>query len=227
MTRPTRLGLLGGTFDPIHVGHLDAAETARRALGLDRVRLIPSGAPPHRLQGAATDPVHRLAMARLAVEERAGYEVSEAETGRAGRSYTADTLRALHAEGWGPLQLFFILGLDAFADIATWREFPAVLDGAHFVVITRPGATANETLDQLPVVRARVLAPGAIPDPASGTAIIPVEALTRDVSSSAIRERLVHGRPIGHLLPPPVARYIFEHHLYGAVGDLHDEDQLD
>ena len=166
-------------------------------------------------------------MARLAVEGRAGYEVSEAETGRGGHSYTGDTLRALHAEGWGPAQLFFILGLDAFADIATWREFPAVLDGAHFVVITRAGATPNETLERLPVMQARVRAPGAIPDPASVTAIIPVEARTRDVSSSAIRERLAHGRPIDDLVPPAVARYIFEHYLYGAVGDLHDEHRHD
>jgi nicotinate-nucleotide adenylyltransferase len=221
------LGLLGGTFDPIHVGHFHAAEAARAALNLNRVQLIPSGKPPHRKHGAVANADHRLAMVRLAIQKHESYEVSEAETCRVGHSYTADTLRELHAEGWAPTQLFFILGLDAFADIATWREFPAVLDSAHFVVISRHGATENEILERLPIVQRRLRSPKEISDPALGTAIVPVKAWTRDVSSSGIRARLAHQQPIDGLVPPPVARYILEHHLYGKVGELNDEDGHD
>jgi nicotinate-nucleotide adenylyltransferase len=223
MTDRTTLGLLGGTFDPIHLGHLDAAEAARTALGLDRMRLIPSGAPPHR--PVVANRIHRLAMARLAVEARLGYEVSEAETGRLGPSYTADTLRVLHAEGWKATQLFFVLGLDAFAEIAMWREFPAVLDDSHLVVITRSGTTPNQAIERLPVIKARLRRPGTPLDQTPGTVIIPVEAQTRNISSSGIRDRLARRQAIDHLVPPPVARYILDHRLYDAVGPLHDQNR--
>ncbi len=221
MTRGTTLGVLGGTFDPIHVGHLDAAGAARATLGLDRVRLVPSGAPPHRPSPPVAGPDARLAMGRLAIAGHDGYEVSDAELTRAGRSYTADTLRVLAADGWTPTQLFFILGLDAFSEISTWHEFPAVLEGAHFVVIARPGATSNVAMEHLPVLRARLRTSITFHD-APGTAIIPIEARTRDVSSSGIRARLAAGESIDGLVPPPVARYIHKHHLYTPTGRLND-----
>lgn len=220
MTHARRLGVLGGTFDPIHVGHLDAAEAARTALALDTVRLVPSGDPPHRPARPGAPPAARVAMARLAVGDRAGYEVSEMEVARPGRSYTADTLRTLHGEGWDAAQIFFILGLDAFAEIATWHEFPAVLESAHFVVIARPGASAGDVLDRHPALAARVRTPDTLPG--HGTAIIPIEAHTRDVSSSAIRRRLAQGEPVEGLVIPAVASYIREHGLYGPADELHD-----
>jgi nicotinate-nucleotide adenylyltransferase len=165
-------------------------------------------------------------MARLAVANRPGFEVSEMEVARAGRSYTADTLRALHAEGWGAAQIFFILGLDAFADIATWREFPAVLDGAHFVVISRPGATAGDVIARHPALAARVQPPGPLPA-GSATTVVPIEARTRDVSSSDIRRRLARGESVDALVPPAVAAYIRAHGLYRTADELHDRPEHD
>ena len=136
MTR--RLGVLGGTFDPVHFGHLDAADAARSALALHDVLFVPSHDPPHRRVDPHATTFQRFALAALAINGIDGYRVSDMELLREGSSYTSDTLRALHAAGWAPSQLFFILGVDAFAEIATWHEFPAVLDGAHFAVIARP-----------------------------------------------------------------------------------------
>jgi nicotinate-nucleotide adenylyltransferase len=202
-----RLGILGGTFDPIHVGHLDAADAARAALSLDEVVFIPSLDPPHRPTDPRATPYHRFALVALAIGGRAGWRASDIELRRTGPSYTVTTLRALHADGWKALQLFFILGTDAFAEIATWHEYPAVLDCANFVVITRPGAALT-----------------GHPDRAAGgdePGIVFVEARTRDVSSTAIRARLAAGQRIDDMVPAAVARHIFAHQLYGATDDRH------
>lgn len=218
-----RLGILGGTFDPIHFGHLDAADAARRALSLDEVRLIPSCDPPHRPADPLAPPFHRFALVALAIQEYEAYRASDMELTRQGASYTADTLRALGAEGWHPSQLFFILGSDAFAEIATWRDFPAVLDAAHFVVIARPGTTLDTAAARRPELRPRLRRP-AQDTSAAGTSVFLVEAHTRDISSSEIRARLAGRRPIDDLVPPAVARHIVAHHLYEAVGTLHGQD---
>ena len=223
MSASSRLGILGGTFDPVHVGHLDAARAARRAMLLDEVRLIPSCDPPHRPADPLASPFHRFALVALAIQDDEGLRASDMELTRTGPSYTVDTLRALAAEGWEASQLFFILGSDAFAEIATWREFPAVLDAAQFIVIARPGTTLDAAVARTSDLRARIHRPDETPR-ATGTSIFLVEAHTRDVSSSTIRARLAARQPIDDLVPPPVARYIVEHHLYGAVGDLHGKD---
>jgi nicotinate-nucleotide adenylyltransferase len=224
MTNARRIGVLGGTFDPIHLGHLDAAEAARTALQLDVVRLLPSHDPPHRETSPLASAFHRFALIALAIQDRPAYRVSEMELARSGQSYTADSLHAMHAEGWMPLQIFFILGADAFAEIATWREFPTVLDGAHFVVIARPGTSLETASARTPELRHRLHRLGdAIPQDGK-TRIILVEARTRDISSTMIRARLSAGQPIDDVVPDAVARHIANHHLYGAVGDLHGID---
>jgi nicotinate-nucleotide adenylyltransferase len=223
MSASGRLGILGGTFDPIHFGHLDAADAARRALSLHEVRLIPSCDPPHRPADPLAPPCHRFALVALAIQEDEALRASDMELTRTGPSYTADTLRALGAQGWHPSQLFFILGSDAFAEIATWREFPAVLDAAHFVVIARPGTTLDAAVARTPDLRARMRRPEETSGTA-GTSIFLVEALTRDVSSSAIRARLATRQSIDDLVPAPVARHIVTHHLYEAVDNLHGQD---
>ena len=114
-----RLGVLGGTFDPIHLGHLDAADAARSALALDEVLFVPSHDPPHRPVEPRATAFHRFALTALAVNDRPGCRVSDLELVRDGGSYTSDTLRSLHAAGWPAWQIFFILGADAFAEIAT------------------------------------------------------------------------------------------------------------
>jgi nicotinate-nucleotide adenylyltransferase len=221
-----RLGVLGGTFDPIHVGHLDAAEAARASLELDEVLFIPAHDPPHRPGDPRASGYHRFALVALAVQEWPGYRASDMELVREGPSYTADTLRALHACGWTTSHLFFILGADAFADIALWREFPAVLDLANFVVVTRPGTVLEEAIARTPELAPRVRVPEhRTSTHEDGTGIYLVEARTHDVSSTTIRARLARREPIDDLVPVAVARHIITHHLYGAVDDLHGENQ--
>jgi nicotinate-nucleotide adenylyltransferase len=224
MTAQTRLGLLGGTFDPIHVGHLDAAAAAQRAMRLDEIRFIPSHDPPHRPSDPRASAFHRFALIALAIEGHPSYRASDVELRREGPSYTTDTLRAMHADGWQALQLFFILGADAFAEIATWREFPAVLDAANFVVIARPGTTLDAAAARTPEIRTRIVKAGASSEH-RGTSVFLVEAPTRDVSSTAIRARLAAGRSIDDFVPSAVERHIVAHRLYGAVGNLHGKEQ--
>jgi len=221
-----RLGILGGTFDPIHVGHLDAADAASAAVALDELVLMPAYDQPLRTSEPRVSVYHRFALATLAADHRPHWRVSDIELVRQGRSYTEDTLRALHDCGWRASQLFFILGTDAFAGIASWHGYPRVLDLAHFVVIARPGLAVDEVAALAPEVRSRTSSPpndAEIPD--GPTRIFLVRAHTRDVSSTMIRERLASGLPIDDLVPPGVARHIEKHHLYGAVDNLHGEDQ--
>jgi nicotinate-nucleotide adenylyltransferase len=248
MTRPPRIGVLGGTFDPIHVGHLSVARQAADSLGLDRVLLLPSRTPPHRSVDPATSAFHRFAMAALAARTDDRLAASDLELRRDGPSYTADTLRAMHAAGLEALQIFFLTGADAFAEIATWRDYPAVLDLAHFVVCSRAGLAATTLADRLPNLAARLIpvpagvtAPGAeapgrhrvtvVQGPE--TRVFLLDGATPDVSSTDIRARARAGRPLAGLVPPEVDDHIRRHGLYGAdpgaaawgrpaAGNLHD-----
>jgi nicotinate-nucleotide adenylyltransferase len=219
------IGIFGGTFDPIHYGHLDAADAARRALALETIRVLPSHDPPHKPMDPHATAFHRFALVALAIDGLDGYCASDAELRRDGPTYTADTLRALHGEGWQPSQIFFILGADAFAEIGSWYQFPAVLDAANFAVIARPGIGLDAALSRVPALRGRVRGGTADDaDSAGQTGIFLVEARTRDVSSTAIRARLAARQPIDDLVPAAVARHILAHHLYGAVDELHGQD---
>jgi nicotinate-nucleotide adenylyltransferase len=222
MTR--RIGVFGGTFDPVHHGHLDAAAAARAALALDEVRFIPSKIPPHRALVPQATAFHRFALLSLAISGIEGYRVSDVELHREGRSYTIDTLRTLHREGWTPSQIFFIIGTDAFAEIATWHGFPGVLDAAHFVVIARPGMVLDAALTRTPELVGRILTPPFTATDERAPGILVVQAHTRDISSTAIRARLATGAPIDDLVPAAVARHILDHHLY-TDDNLHDESQ--
>ena len=212
MTR--RLGILGGTFDPVHCGHLDAAAAAHAALALHEVLFVPSHDPPHRPADPRATGFHRLALVALAINNVKARRVSDLELLRHGTTYTSDTLRALHAEGWAPAQLFFILGADAFAEIATWHEYPSVLDAANFAVIARPGTTIDAALARNPELLSRTRQGSAAADTSDLTGIFLVEAETRDVSSTLIRRRVADGQPIGDLVPVSVARHIAAHNLY-------------
>lgn len=201
-----RLGILGGTFDPIHLGHLEAATAATRALSLDRLLLLPSRTPPHRSTEPRASVFHRFAMAALAAAEH-DMSVSDLEVRRDGPSYTALTLEALHREGFAPAELFFITGSDAFADVATWHDYPRILQLANFVVVSRPGAPRVSDLiphSQLPVPEGHPTAPR----------VLSVEANTPDVSSTDIRRRVGAGESIDGLVPSSVAGHIRRHHLY-------------
>ena len=217
MTTRRRLGLLGGTFDPIHVGHLAAAEAACRALHLDEVWLLTSHLPPHRPQPIASVH-HRFAMVALAVQDRPVMRASDVELLSPGPSYTSATLARIHASGFLPSQLFFILGADAFAEITTWLDYPRFLDAANFAVVSRAERVpAGEALDG-PGLAARVRrieadGQAAAPDE-SETKIFLIDQSTPDVSSTRIRERCAGGDAIEGMVAPAVERHIERHRLY-------------
>jgi nicotinate-nucleotide adenylyltransferase len=216
-----KLGVLGGTFDPIHNGHIAAAAAAQTALGLDRVLLIPSRIPPHRADPVGATSEQRFAMTELAAATHADWAASRIEIDREGPSYTYDTLAALRdglalsepreapavARGSSKgMEIFFIIGSDAFAEIATWSRYPAVLDLAHFVVVSRPGITLDSLRDRTPSAFS--------PRPSARTRVILVEAATPDVSSTDIRKRIRAGESLSGLVPDCVATYIHTHRLY-------------
>jgi len=216
-----RLGILGGTFDPVHFGHLDTAAAARTALALHEVLFVPSHDPPHRPADPHATGFHRLEMAALAIGEAPANKVSDLELLRSGKSFTSDTLRALQSAGWAPAQLFFILGADAFAEIATWHELSFVLDATNFAVIARPGTTIEAALARTPELLPRTLPASAATDTSIHTSIFLVEAATRDVSSTLIRQRIAAGLPIVDLVPAAVAQHIAAHNLYRTEDVLH------
>lgn len=225
---PTRLGLLGGTFDPVHLGHRAAGLAAADALALDEIRLVPSHLPPHRPVGPQASDHHRFAMAALMAMDEPDWTVWDGEVGREGPSYTFDTLTALHHEGVAATQIFFLIGADAFAEIATWSRYPALLDLAHFVVVARPGVTLESVQARVPAMIARVTPPAALAArPTPGIALL--NAQTPHVSSTDIRARAAAGQTLSGLVSAPVERYIRRHGLYGMrstmVGALHGQDE--
>jgi nicotinate-nucleotide adenylyltransferase len=215
MSFGARLGILGGTLDPVHVGHIGTALAARDALALDRVLLLPSRVPPHRPLQPTASPFHRFAMAALAVNDIDRVEVSDVELTAPGTSYTADTLDRFHASGFRASQIFFILGADAFAEIDTWNRYPRVLDLANFVVVSRPGYDGHQIAERLPALSDR-FAPleAAHAADAPGTRIFVLAAATPDVSSTEIRRRLRSGEPVNGMVTEAVARHIRHHGLY-------------
>jgi nicotinate-nucleotide adenylyltransferase len=216
MIAAARIGILGGTFDPVHAGHLEAGHAARRALALSRVLLLPSRIPPHRVNPTAS-PYHRFAMAAMAVQGLEGFEVSDLELAASGTSYTSETLERLHGAGLDRTQIFFIAGADAFADIETWYRFPAVLDLAHFVIVSRSGQEASGLPARLPALAAR-MRPGT-PDAAAASkpTIFLVDWNTPAVSSTEIRRRARAGEALSGLVPAAVERHIRQHRLYSSA----------
>ena len=213
MNAAARIGFLGGTLDPIHLGHVAAARAARAALALDRVEIVPARLPPHRPDRPCASAFHRFAMAALAVSGEDALSVNDIELASSGPSYTADTLVRLHEAGLAASQIFFITGADAFAEIETWRRYPDVLDLAHFVVIARPRHPLADLPRRLPALAARMTR-----DPAAAarerTVIFLVEANTPDVSSTEIRERIGSREPLSGLVAPAVEAHIAQHGLY-------------
>jgi nicotinate-nucleotide adenylyltransferase len=211
----TPLALLGGTFDPIHHGHLRMAlECAERA-GLDEVRIVPLHTPPHRHAPVAT-PEQRLAMARLAVEGVARLAVDDSEIRRGGASYTIDTVLALR-RALGERPLCLIMGMDAFVALDTWRQWTSLLDCAHIIVVQRPGnETRIESEDVAALLHSRSAArPGDLHElPAGRILKLPVPLL--DISATRIRRIVAEGKDPSFLLPGAVIDYIRKERLYLA-----------
>lgn len=212
-----RVGVLGGTFDPIHTGHLAAADAAKAKLALDRILVVPTLVPPHRPAQPQASPYHRFAMVALAISDREWFRASDIDLQAGGPSYTSATFERLRGEGLAPSDLFFITGADAFTDVSSWYEYPAILERSHFVVVSRPGHPVSSLRDRLPSL-ARHMHDLQGPDPRQQGVALPaiflVDAPTPDVSSTTIRQRCAEGASVAGLVPPAVEDYIERHHLY-------------
>ncbi len=196
-----RVGVIGGTFDPIHVGHLIMAEGARDVLDLQRVVFVPAGQPPHKRSSRISPAVHRLAMARLAVAGNACFTTSRVDIDREGPSYTVDTIRLLH-ETWGPdVRIYFLIGGDSLAELPTWRQPQSLIEICQVVAIPRPGYEPD-----LHVLN------GQIPGASERIQILDLPLV--DLSATEIRDRVRDQRSIRYLVPDTVERYIHRHRLY-------------
>jgi nicotinate-nucleotide adenylyltransferase len=200
--RPRRIGVLGGTFDPPHYGHLAAAEEAREALGLSAVLFVPSGHPPHKEPQGLLPATIRHEMTVLATAGNPGFLVSEVELGRDGPTYTIDTLRLLEQQYPGDA-LYFIVGADMLLDLPAWKEAEQLLATYHFVAVSRPGWDVAEVS----------LACGSIYERhRQHLHILEVPGVA--ISSTQIRQRLQAGRSARYLVPDSVLRYIEQEGLY-------------
>lgn len=219
-TLARRVGVLGGTFDPIHSGHIAIAEATLGPLKLERVDLVPSFSPPHRMAQPVAAPWHRWTMTVLGCADRPGLFASDCEIRRGGISYMIETLRSYRADGTG-LTPVLLLGVDAFADLPSWRQPEELAAEFDIAVLTRPGFDPAAIMRGLPEwLRRRAgpldrLAAGAAPD-LDGGRIAPLPVPAHPVSATDIRNRLARGEPIESLVPEPVAEYIDRYRLYGG-----------
>lgn len=221
MSADPRVGLLGGTLDPIHVGHLETAGAAKRALHLDLVHVLPSNVPPHRHERPGASSHHRFAMTALAVNGIDDLRASDLELAAAGPSYTADTLiRFSRATGLHASQIFFVTGADAFAEIETWHRYPEVLDLANFIVVSRPRFPVESLQERLPALADRMIESERQRQSGRTPTIFLVHATTPDVSSSDIRQRLMTARSITGLVSASVEQHIRQHGLYGSSQEV-------
>jgi len=219
-TARRRVGVFGGTFNPIHLGHLRSAEELAEDLDLDEVLFIPSARPPHKPATQLAPARHRLAMVRLAVARNPRFRASAIEVERGGRSFSVDTLRSLQRRLGPDAALYFFLGLDAFRDLGTWRSFAEIFGLADLVVTSRPPEVLPPVVEALPVA----VQPHFCYRPRrgwihrSGHKILFRSVTPLDISASDIRARLSRGRSIRYLVPPAVETYLDRHRLYRKRG---------
>jgi nicotinate-nucleotide adenylyltransferase len=212
-----RLGLFGGTFNPIHYGHLRSAEEVCQALALTRLWFIPAGHPPHKTTRDITSFEVRLHMTRLAVGDHPVMSVSDLEGRRPGRSYSIETLRQIRLEMEPAWELYFILGLDAVLEIAAWKDYQDLFTLSHFVVLDRPGYDRQRLGEVLirevhPQFRPLEGEPGF--QHPSGHKVVFQKTTLMDISGTGIRNLVRQGRSIRYLLPEAVRGYIITHKLY-------------
>jgi len=198
--KTVRVGLFGGTFDPIHVGHLIAAEEARESVGLDRVVFVPCGIPPHKRSELISSGQARLEMTRLAAQGNPRFEVSDFEVSKDEASFTIETVRHFSSKLGKDAELFLIVGADSVLEMWTWKNPAELLSESKPIVVSRPGFDLG---NMEPWLRDRVLL---------------VEGVLVGVSSTDIRARVASGRSIRYLVPPPVLSYIVQNKLYTSAG---------
>lgn len=192
--RPTRLGVMGGTFDPIHHGHLVAASEVAHRFELDEVVFVPTGDPAFKQDREVTDSEHRYLMTVIATASNPRFTVSRVDIDRPGLTFTVDTLRDLQSERPGA-DIYFITGADAIAQILTWKDAAELFDMAHFVGVTRPDHPLSD---------------GGLPPGVVSTLEVPALA----ISSTDVRERVAKGEPVWYLVPDGVVQHIAKYGLY-------------
>lgn len=195
-----RIGIFGGTFDPIHFGHLVAAEEARAVLNLERVLIVPAGQPPHKASRPISPSEHRLAMAELAIASNPHFVLSRVDLDRPGPHYSVDTVTRLRRE-LGPGDIFFIVGMDSLMELPTWHEPERLMGLCYIVGVNRPGYRYD-------------LAPLEQAVPGISAHIMVLEAPQLEISSHELQERVHRGLPIKYQLPEAVEEYICRNKLY-------------
>jgi len=218
------IGMFGGTFDPIHSGHLQTVQEVKTSFGLETVYLIPAFQPPHKAGRAVAPAGDRAAMLKIALRQLKGLEVSETEIERAGLSYSVETVAEFQDRFTGTAELFFILGQDAFVEIHTWKAYRRLFEQVSFIVMTRPGNTANQSSPNSAALQTFLdarISNGYVFDSATGLyrhpALKPVRLFATTpvaISSTEIRNRILQRRPFEHLLPEGVGAYITRKGLY-------------
>jgi nicotinate-nucleotide adenylyltransferase len=217
------LGLLGGSFNPIHNGHLTIACLVRDRLHLDQVLFIPTGDPPHKRDGSLAPAKDRYEMVRLALAGTPSFQLSDIEIRRSGKSYSIDTIRELQRQFGSSTELYFLIGLDAFLDFPNWKEPTELLRACRFVVVPRPGQSFRSLafMPLLPALDAQALNQldaGVLPQldiempSCKGIICLPIPPCS--ISASDIRQRIRQKTTQANMLPPPVESYILQHRLY-------------
>jgi nicotinate-nucleotide adenylyltransferase len=211
-----RTALFGGSFNPIHYGHLLLADEVRERLGLARVIFMPAGAPPHKPASELASAADRHAMVRLAIADNPAFEVSDLEIRRSGASYTVDTVEAL---GLPPEELFLVIGSETFLDLLSWREPRRIAARARIVVIPRAGSSFDPDGAAARKVLREIGADGItrVEDSVPERGVLVVHATSLPLSASEIRARAAAGRSLAYRVPPGVADYIARHRLYGRA----------
>ncbi len=220
---PLKLGLLGGSFNPIHNGHLTVARLVRDRLRLDQVLFIPTSDPPHKQGGSLASSKDRYEMVRLALAGTPSFQHSDIELQRSGKSYSIDTIRELQRQFGSSTELYFLIGLDAFLDLPHWKEPLELLRACRFVVVPRPGQSFR-SLAHMPLLPAldthalMQLDAGTLPQldiampSCRGIICLPIPPCS--ISASEIRQQIRRRTAQANMLPPPVESYILQHRLY-------------
>ncbi|MYC81477.1 MAG: nicotinate (nicotinamide) nucleotide adenylyltransferase [Acidobacteria bacterium] len=217
--RTVRVGLLGGTFDPIHQGHLQLAQAALRVADLERVYLVTSVRPPHKTRRTEANFLDRHAMVALAAIDQPRLVPSSLEHGREGKSYSVDTIRQFRKKLGAASEVFFILGIDTFLDISSWKDFESLPRLCRFLVFARPGFDESRLTLRIPeaFLRSVCLIDGRNPIPLDPHCRCYLyREFSNPVSSSEVRERIRRGQTVKEMLPPAVLEYIGKNRLYSG-----------
>ncbi len=212
-----RVGLLGGTFDPVHCGHLELAGKAKDKFGLEKVLFLPTASPPHKMVGNVASFEHRVEMIRLAIENHPQFALLEIESKIPAPNYTIDTLSLLLRKSEGEKEFVFIIGIDAFLEIHLWKNHDRVLRSIHFIIAARAGYRRDELLDYLELLKYKKNGNHWYND-ASLKKIYYLDCDITDVSSSEVRLKLAKGESLDNVVPSSVRRYISRYNLYSSGG---------